>query len=207
MFITLEGPEGSGKTTQARLLAEYLQKSGLSVHLTREPGGSSIGDQIRKILVDHANTDMHPRTEILLFLAQRAQHVEQIIRPQLADGHIVICDRYRDSTLAYQGFGHGLDVHLLDTLNDFATGGLQPDLTFLLDVDVEIGLARRSSGGGWNRLDAYQVAFHQRVRSGYHQLAEKNPARWIVIDASQPPDQVSEALQVALAERTNGMAH
>ncbi len=200
MFITFEGPEGSGKTSQMRILAGHLASQGWKVLATREPGGTAIGDQVRKVLVDHANTAMHPRTEILLFLAGRAQHVEELIRPHLAKGGLVLCDRYRDSTLAYQGYGHGLDVPQLDALNDFATGGLKPDLTLLMDLDVEIGLQRRSKGGGWNRLDAYQVAFHQRVRQGYLALAAQEPQRWRVVDASAPLEQVQAELRRVIGE-------
>jgi dTMP kinase len=185
MFITLEGPEGSGKTSQLVPLAEYLRGQGRTVVTTREPGGTSIGDQVRSVLTNVQNTAMHPRTEILLFLAARAQHVEELIRPALSRGEIVICDRYADSTLAYQGYGHGIDLDLLRRLLDFSTGGLQPDLTLLLDVDAETGLQRRRVGGDWNRLDAYSLAFHQRVRQGYLKLAAESPKRWVVIDASR----------------------
>jgi len=173
MFITLEGPEGSGKSSQLPILAEWLREQGYNVFTTREPGGTPISDQIRTILHDLENTAMHPRTEILLYLASRAQHVEEVIRPLLAKVTIVLCDRYADSTLAYQGYGHGVDIPTLKKLLDFSTGGLYPDLSILLDLDVVIGLERRKqSGGEWNRLDAYALAFHKRVREGYLTLAD-----------------------------------
>jgi dTMP kinase len=202
VFITLEGPEGSGKTSQVPLLADFLRQQGGDIITTREPGGTAIGDQIRSVLTNLGNTAMQPRTEILLFLAARAQLVEQVIRPALAEGKIVLCDRYGDSTLAYQGYGHGLDLNQLRQLLRFATGGLKPDLTLLLDVDVEAGLRRKLySGGEWNRLDAYAVAFHQRVRQGYHALAQSEPQRWVVIDANQPPEMVQLALRQAVIGR------
>ena len=201
MFITLEGPEGSGKTHQISLLAEALLGHGYPILMTREPGGTPIGDQIRSVLFDLKNTDMRPRTEILLFQASRAQLVEQVIRPRLAGGEIILCDRYADSTLAYQGYGHQKDLDQIQTLLDFATGGLKPDLTLLLDVDVEVGLRRRASGGQWNRLDAYDLEFHRRVRQGYHQLVQADPQRWVVIDAGQSPEQVQNAVRQTIIQR------
>lgn len=196
MFITLEGPEGSGKSSQLPILAEWLREQGYNVYTTREPGGTLISDQIRTILHDLENTAMHPRTEILLYLASRAQHVEEVIRPLLEKDTIVLCDRYADSTLAYQGYGHGVDIPTLKKLLDFSTGGLYPDLTILLDLDVEIGLERRKqSGGEWNRLDAYALAFHKRVREGYLTLVADEPQRWRIVDAAQTFDDVQTALR------------
>ncbi|HUF38299.1 MAG TPA: dTMP kinase [Anaerolineales bacterium] len=200
MFITLEGPDGSGKTTQMKALAEALRERGRAVYTTREPGGTGIGDQIRRVLLDLANEGMVARTEILLFLASRAQHTEEVIRPRLAAGEIVICDRYRDSTVAYQGYGRGVDIQTLHKLNDFATGGLLPDLTILLDVSAETGLARRASDGSWNRLDADAVDFHRRVQAGYHAMAEAEPERWRVVDANREV----EGVQAALIEIVTG---
>jgi len=202
MFITLEGPEGSGKTSQIPALAEYLRQQGYNILLTREPGGTVIGDQIRKVIMAMENTKMVPRAETLLFCAARAQLVDEVIRPHLAHGDIVISDRYADATLAYQGYGHGNDLTALRQLLNFATGGLWPDLTLLLDVDVEAGLQRRrSSGGEWNRMDAYEIQFHSRVREGYHQLAAAEPQRWQIIDAGQAPDLVQCALRQAILAR------
>ncbi len=201
MFITFEGPEGSGKTTQIPLLRDFLRAAGYRVFTTREPGGTAIGDQIREVLLANRNTEMHPRTEILLFQASRAQLVEQEILPRLARGEIVICDRYADSTLAYQGYGHRVDLPRLRGIVDFATGGLKPDLTLLLDLDVEIGLARRAAEGGVNRMDAFALEFHRRVRAGYHQLAAAEPDRWVIVDASQPPERVQAAVREIVGER------
>jgi len=201
MFITLEGPEGSGKTSQIGPLAEFLRQQGLDVLTTREPGGTPIGDQIRTVLHSLDNTAMHPRTEALLFQAARAQLVEQVIRPQLARGGIVISDRYADSTLAYQGYGHGLPLEQVRAVINFATGELKPDLTLLLDLDVELGLKRRSQGGGWNRLDAYTLDFHRRVRQGYHRLAHAEPQRWAILDADQTPERVQQAIRKVVVDR------
>ena len=201
MFITFEGPEGSGKSTQIKLLTTYLQNKGWSVITTREPGGTPIGDQIRACLHDVNNTAMTPSAELLLYSASRAQLVGELIRPALAQGQIVLCDRYADSTLAYQGYGRGLDLASLHQITHFATGGLQPDLTLLLDLDVEAGLARRQSGGEeMNRLDREAVAFHQRVHRGYFQLVKTAPHRWVVIDADRP----IEAVQTEIRELVRG---
>lgn len=201
MFITIEGPEGSGKTMQLPKLAEYLHQRGFDVLTTREPGGTSIGEQVRTVLHNLENKEMNPRTEILLFQASRAQLVEQVIRPHLAKGGIVLSDRYADSTLAYQGYGHQTDIEALRVLVAFATGGLKPDLTILLDVDVEIGLRRKELKGEWNRLDAYDLAFHQRVRMGYLQLMRDEPDRWVMVDASQSPKQVQNEMRRVVDER------
>ncbi len=200
MFITLEGPEGSGKSSQLPDLAEFLRGQGWDVLTTREPGGTPIGDQIRQILMRLDNQELHPRTEILLFLASRAQLVEQVIKPALREGKLVLCDRFGDSTLAYQGYGHGLDLDILRTMLDFATDKLKPDLTLLLDVDVETGLQRKRKEDEWNRLDAYELAFHQRVREGYHELCRQEPERWRVIDAMQPKEAVQLALRQAVMQ-------
>ncbi len=202
MFITLEGPEGSGKTSQMAPLAEYLRQGGWEVVVTREPGGTSISDQIRAVLMTMDNTAMHPRTEILLFLAARAQLVAQVIRPALEAGKVVLCDRYADSTLAYQGYGHGFDLDQLRSLLLFATGGLKPDLTFLLDIDIEDGIRRKQSGGSeWNRMDAYTRSFHQRVRQGYLALADIEPERWTIVNAGQPAAGVQNDLRQVISQR------
>lgn len=201
MFISFEGPEGSGKTSQIPLVAEFLREQGFNTITTREPGGTDIGEQIRETLMRLDNTNMHPRTEILLFLAARAQLVEQCIRPALAHGDLIISDRYADATLAYQGYGHGMDPDQLRQLLNFATGNLWPDLTLLLDIDPEKGLQRRRSGGDWNRLDAYELAFHKRVWQGYQQLARQEPHRWVIIDASQPFDVVQQQIRQTILDR------
>ena len=182
-------------------LAARLEAKGFHVVQTREPGGTPIGDQIREVLFDLENTAMHPRSEILLFQASRSQLVEQVIKPALSAGHVVLCDRYADSTLAYQGYGHGVDLEQLSEIVNFATGGLKPDLTLFLDVDVRDGLDRRGSDGDWNRLDDYDVAFHQRVYKGYKKLMAAEPQRWVKVDASADPEAVAEALQAAVLER------
>jgi len=201
MFITLEGPEGAGKTTQLRDLAGFLRHRGLSVVTTREPGGTAIGDQVRHVLHDTANAAMSPTAEVLLYAASRAQLVAEVIRPALAAGHIVLCDRYADSTTAYQGYGRGLNRDDLAALTAIATGGLRPDLTLLLDLEVERGLARRRDRGEeMNRLDLETVEFHRRVRDGYLALAAAEPARWLRINADRPSAEVqAELRQVVLA--------
>ena len=203
MFITLEGPEGSGKTTQLPLLADYLRQHGFNVLTTREPGGTSISEQIRTVLHNLENKEMNPRTEILLYQASRAQLVEQVIKPHLKVGGVVLSDRYADSTLAYQGYGHQIDIESLRILVTFATGGLKPDLTILLNLDVETGLRRKELKGEWNRLDAYDLDFHQRVRKGYVQLVQAEPERWEVVDASLSPRKVQEEMRRLVAERLN----
>lgn len=201
MFITFEGPDGSGKTTQINPLSDYLTEKGYSVLITREPGGTTIGDQIRKVLADLKNTGMHPRSETLLFLAARAQLVEEVIKPHLKRDFIVLCDRYADSTMAYQGYGHQNDLDQIKSLIDFATGGLKPDLTLLFDMDVEEGLKRKAQGSEWNRLDAYSLAFHKRVREGYHIMAESEPERWVKIEAGQSPEEIQATIREIVQER------
>jgi dTMP kinase len=201
LFITFEGTEGSGKSSQIGALAEYLRQKGYAVLTTREPGGTPIGEQVRAVISNLDNTAMHPRTEILLFQASRAQLVEQVIRPHLSNGGLVLSDRYADSTLAYQGYGYQTDLQRLKTLVDFATGGLKPDLTIFFDLDVEEGLRRRAKGGEWNRLDALDLPFYQRVREGYDRLMQAEPGRWVVIDASGTPEQVQAALRHVVGER------
>jgi dTMP kinase len=202
MFITLEGPEGSGKTSHLPQLVEYLREQGYTVFPTREPGGTSISEQIRDVLHDLKNTEMHPRTETLLYQAARAQIVEQVIKPRLANGEIVISDRYYDSTIAYQGYGHQQDLEQVRALVKYATGGLVPDLTVLLDLDVEVGLKRRKQNDlEWNRMDAHEVAFYQRVRAGYLEMVEQDPERWVVIDAGKSWDVVQEELRKVIVGR------
>ena len=199
MFITLEGPEGSGKTSHIPHLVEYLLSQGRVVFPTREPGGTSIGEQIREVIHDLKNVEMHPRTETLLYQAARAQIVEQVIKPRLAAGEIVLSDRYYDSTIAYQGYGHQQNLEQVRQLVTYATGGLTPHLTILLDLDVEVGLKRKKKGDEWNRMDAYTVEFHQRVRKGYHELVQAEPQRWVVVDAEQPWDTVQTDLRKVIA--------
>ncbi len=204
MFITLEGPDGSGKTTQIRLLYDALVAAECDVLLTREPGGTAIGDQIRMVLHDIENSDIVPETEILLYSASRAQLVGQVIRPALAAGTIVLCDRYADSTMAYQGYGRGLNLEALTAITDFATGGLKPDLTLFLDLEPEIGLTRRrTSGQEWNRMDRQTLDFYRLTRRGYHTLAEMEPERWVSIDASGSITEVAAAVWATVQRRLN----
>lgn len=201
MFITLEGPEGSGKTSHIPYLVEYFREQGYTVFPTREPGGTSIGEQIREVLHSLKNTEMHPRTETLLYQAARAQFVEQVVRPRLAMGEIVLSDRYADSTIAYQGFGHQQELEQVRALVCYATGGLVPDLTILLDVDVEVGLSRKRKADEWNRLDAYTVDFHRRVHAGYLEMVKQEPVRWRVVDASRAWPSVQDELKRVIEER------
>lgn len=202
MFITIEGPDGGGKTTQMNLLVPALQQQGFDIVRTREPGGTEIGDQIRSVIMDMKNKSMDPRTEILLFCASRAQLVEELIRPSLAAGKIVLCDRYADSTMAYQGYGHGLDKTVLTHLLDFATGGLKPDLTLLLDISAEAGLRRRLvNHDEWNRMDDYALQFHERVRKGYLEMAAAEPTRFVVINADRSPEEIHEEILAVLLKK------
>jgi dTMP kinase len=195
-FITFEGPEGSGKSTQIGRLAAAMEAQGVPVLATREPGGTPIGNAIRAILLDPAHGEMSARAETLLFNAARAQIVDQVIRPALAAGQWVLCDRYADSTLAYQGYGHNQALAPLQQLGDYATGGLTPDLTLYLDIDVQVGLARKRAGlpEEWNRMEEKRMAFHEAVRAGYLRLAQAEPGRWLVIDAAQSVDVIHAQL-------------
>lgn len=194
-LITFEGGEGGGKTLQIGLLAAWLRESGRQVTVTREPGGTDIGGQIRDVLTKTENGSMAPRTEVLLFQASRAQLTDQVLMPELAAGRWVLMDRFFDSTLAYQGYGHGIELATLMNLINFATGGLRPDLTLLLDVDINRGLARKKGQGEWNRLDQMAVDFHRRVGKGFRQLAREQPERWRVINANAGIDEVSKQIR------------
>lgn len=197
MFITVEGIEGSGKSTALNLLSQELGRRGFDVLLTREPGGCGLGRAIRPIVLDARTRCLNTRAELYLFLADRAQHVAEVIRPALEAGQIVLCDRYTDSTLAYQGYGRGLDPEKLRHVNDLATGGLTPDLTLLMDLPVTVGLERaglRNQRQGTvlseGRFDAESVDFHERVRQGYLALAAEEPQRIARINAEQRPEDV-----------------
>lgn len=193
LFVSFEGPEGAGKTTQARRLADDLQAEGYEVVLTREPGGTPLAEAIRELVLSQSAAiegSMSPATEALLFTAARSDHVERLIRPALAAGKVVICDRFTGSTLAYQGGGRGLDAGALAAAQLLATDGLSPDLTLLLDLPVREGLARRFAdrdGDAPNRLDAESEAFHERVRGMYLRLADTNRPSWVIVRADQDP--------------------
>jgi len=206
MFITFEGIEGSGKTTQIALLADWLTgRTGQAPVLTREPGGCPIADQIRGVLLDSANQAMTERAELLLYAAARAQHVAEIIRPALDAGRIVLCDRYCDATVAYQGYGRGLPIPVIEELNALASNGLTPDLTLLLDFAPDTGLERacrrnaaNTFGRDEGRFEQEALAFHQRVRNGYLALADDNP-RFVRIDANGSPQEVAERIRRTVA--------
>ena len=205
MFISFEGVDGSGKTTQIGRLADWLREQGKEVLLTREPGGTTVGDQIRAILHDPVYTDLQDRTEFLLYAASRAQLVSQVVRPALARGVTVIADRYIDSTFAYQGYGRALDLAVLRQITHFATNGLLPDCTVYLDSDPANALARRrraaDEGAEWTRLDAESMVFHERVRAGYEQLIAAEPARFIRINANDPIETIQASIRTALKVR------
>lgn len=222
LFITFEGPDGGGKTTQAALLVERLRAESRNVVPIHEPGGTDLGSDVRALLVRRSWTPIDPRAEALLFSACRAQLVAEVIRPSLQGGTIVVADRFADSTLAYQGAGRGLPIQELELLIQMATGGLKPDLTLLLDIPAELGLARLSAAGkassdgrgsqlgffeelglreDWTRFEDEALSFHQRVRHAYLRLAEAEPERWLRIDASQSVDRIANALWRAVSAR------
>ena len=199
-FITIEGPEGAGKTTQAARLETWLRDAGVPVVRTREPGGTKLGEQLRDLLLDHsASTPIEPLADALLFNAARRQLVAEVIRPAMDGGTSVVCARFADSTLAYQGYGSGLDLGTLRSLEAIATDGLRPDLTILLDLPVETGLARKTEGVDQTRFETgFDVAFHRRVRDGFLSLAAAEPGRFAVVDAAAPTAAVWSAVQVAV---------
>ncbi len=199
IFVTLEGPEGAGKTTQLRLLSKQLESLEKKHLVTRDPGGTSLGKQIRRILLN-PDTPVEPITELLLYEADRAQHVAEIIMPALKDGCLVLCDRYTDSTLAYQGYARGLDFKLINELKQIATGGLKPELTLLFDIDSSQGLGRLHPSGH-DRLEREALEFHHKVRQGYLEMTQGEPDRWRIIDASRPLSLVQEDLRKLLDER------
>lgn len=192
-FITFEGGEGAGKSTQARLLAQHLRGQGCPLVLSREPAGTDLGRWLVGLL-EEKGPPLEPMAELLLFEAARAQHVAEVIRPALERGDTVICDRYTDSTLAYQGYGRGLDLSLIRTLNNAASGGLTPDITILLDVSPQVGLARKDQERITDRIGAEAVEFHSRVREGYLAIAREEGQRFLVLDASLAEKELSEAI-------------
>ncbi|KKK36689.1 thymidylate kinase [Mesobacillus campisalis] len=202
LFISVEGPEGAGKTTIISLLAEKLGSEGIPVMATREPGGIDIAEQIREVILNRANTAMDPRTEALLYAAARRQHLIEKVKPALDEGKIILCDRFIDSSLAYQGYARGLGVDEVFTINQFAIEEMMPQLTFYFDLEPGIGLERisRHNGREVNRLDLEKIEFHQKVREGYLLLAERFPERIMKIDASRPIDEVFEKAENRIRE-------
>jgi len=201
MLITLEGIEGSGKTTQIDYIAAFLQKFGLDYIITKEPGGTVLGEKIRSILLDPENINIHPMTELLLYAADRIQHIKELINPMIESGKIVICDRFYDSTTVYQGLTRGIDISLIQQLNRLVLEGLSPDMTFILDLNPEIGLKRawKQINNGLRsdsetRFENEKLQFHESVRNGYLALARQEPDRFVVVDASVDPLKVSEQI-------------
>jgi len=201
MLITLEGIEGSGKTTQIDYIAAYLKNCGLEYIITKEPGGTLLGKKIRSILLDPENVDIHPMTELLLYAADRVQHIKELISPMMDAGKVVICDRFCDSTTVYQGFTRGIDVSLIQRLNSLVLEGMVPDITFILDLDPEIGLNRAwkqirngSRSESETRFENEKLQFHESVRNGYLELARQEPHRFVVVDASEKPPLVREQI-------------
>ena len=200
LFVTFEGVEGAGKTTQIALLKAALERQGRRVCVTREPGGDAVAEGVRQLLLSQ---EMSPRAELLLFLASRAQNVERVILPELEQGAVVLCDRFIDSSVAYQGVARGLGRDTVAALNEFATGGLAPDITFLLDLDPETGLSRQMER---NRMEEESLAFHLRVRQGYLQEAELSPDRFCVVDATLPPNELHTLIQERLSrDKASGL--
>jgi dTMP kinase len=202
MFITLEGIEGSGKTTQIDRLVEFLEDRGIDCVSTRQPGGTLIGQNIRSILLDPANSALAPLTELLLYMADRAQHIHELIRPALKKGQTVVCDRYFDATLVYQGFARGLSIELIGQLHQLLFDDLKPDATLLLDLSPQVGLQRAwqqlnngQRSGDESRFEAEALAFHEKVRAGYLELARLEPDRFRIIDAAQSQDEVFAAIR------------
>ena len=198
-FLTLEGPDGSGKTSHARRLADALRERGFDALLTREPGGTQLGDRLRDILNSPSGPPMEPLAEALLFSSARAEHVAEVIRPALDAGRIVVCARYADSTLAYQGYGSGRPVEVLRQLQDIATGGLWPDRTILLDIPADVGLGRKGPDEHTRFEVGFDLDYHRRVRAGFLELAAAEPERWVVVDAHRDADAVfDDVLATAL---------
>jgi len=198
VFITLEGPEGAGKTTQLKVLSKWLEEQNVEHVITRDPGGTALGKPIRRILLN-SETPIHPVTELLLYEADRAQNVFEVIRPNLMEGKLVFCDRYVDSTLAYQGYGRDLDIELIQMMNGVATHGLRPEVTILFDIESSAGLARLHPSGH-DRLEREALEFHHKVRTGYLELAKKEPERWRIIDAAGPMSVVQDELRRIVTE-------
>jgi dTMP kinase len=203
LFITFEGGEGSGKSTQAEILTNRLRLQGVRVVATREPGGTRIGEQVRSITHSQENIDLNPKAEAYLMAASRAQHVAEVIYPAIQAGMVVICDRFVDSSIAYQGYGRELGPDIVAGLNDFAVNGARPDMTILLDIDPEIGAARRNGSGKKDRLDLQEAEFYLRVRQGYLELAKKFPERYVVINAAGGMEKVAGQIWAVISKKFN----
>lgn len=217
-LIVFEGVEGCGKTTQMNRIISWIASSGIEVTLqlfkrisqlvsTREPGGTHIGQEIRKILLTPGVESLEERSELLLYAADRAQHVELVLKPLLEQKTLILCDRFTDSAIAYQGYGRGLDLDLIDKLNDIATDGLKSDLTLWLDLDVEDGLSRAKSRGEHDRIEQAAIDFHRRVQQGFSELAKANPDRIVRIDASGDKDEVTERIKTVLIRKLRNWVH
>ncbi len=204
VFITFEGPEGAGKTTQARRLSDRLEAAGHAVLTTREPGGTNLGDRIRQIVLLEPDLEIAPIAEFLLYSASRAQIVADVIRPALDNNQVVIVDRYSDSTLAYQGYGRGLNLDFLREVTWEATGGLRPHITVLLDLDPELGLGRAAQTGTLDRLERADLGFHRRVRAGFLELARLEPERFLVLNALDHPDVIADVILAAVSGALDG---
>ena len=194
LFITFEGEEGSGKSSQAQALLIWLSSKQIPAILTHEPGGTELGEKISDLVKWAQETTISPMTELLLFNASRAQHVNDVIRPALKESKVVICDRFDDSTTAYQSYGRGLDLDMVKQVNNTTTGGLRPNLTILLDISIEDGLARKS-GEKLDRFEQEDIDFHRKVREGYLKMADEEPERWLVINAMQSREQISDSIR------------
>jgi dTMP kinase len=210
-FITIEGPDGCGKTTQTELLVKALREEGRGVIVTREPGGTRVGEEIRSLVLSAKFKEMRPLTELLLMSASRSQHVLEKIAPALKEGKIIVCSRFTDATIAYQGYGRGFDIPLIEKVNVIATTGVWPDLTIILDIDVREGLRRaiktdkaEARSGEGDRLESEEIGFHERVRAGYLEVAKKYPARVKVIDASGTIEEVRAAVMKEVRASLDG---
>jgi dTMP kinase len=202
-FITFEGIEGSGKTTQIQMLSNHFEERGIDHLLTREPGGTPIGDQIRKLVLNPGNAAMTPTCELLLYAAARAQHIEQVISPALLAGRLVLCDRFKDATMAYQGFGRGIRLDVVDALHGLETLSIQPDLTFLFDIEAGVALLRartrdHTKSRDETRFEQEALEFHERVRSGYLEMARQEPGRFVVVDARGTVEEVHHRVVEAM---------
>jgi dTMP kinase len=198
MLITFEGIEGCGKTTQIALLHAYLEKKGFTVIKTREPGGTAFGETLRKAFL-HENMEVNPLSELLVFMAMRAQHVEELIQPALKEGKVVLCDRFVDASYAYQGYGRGIDLGIIETLNRLVTKGVRPNLTVLLDCAVDIGLRRKAESAEMDRFEKEDLAFHKKIKKAYDKMSKADPKRFFVIDGSLDIDTIHKTIRKKVA--------